>query len=243
MSAQRFLAEGPQAVREAAGVPGCLAEVFAEPSAAERHPDVAEAVAAAGVSWSLVDPGAMAALADTVAPQGIVGVCNAIDVALEDVPADARLIAVCADVRDPGNAGVVIRCADAAGADAVVLAGTSVDPYNGKCVRSSAGSLFHLPVVSGVSVGEVADWCRTRGLRALAADAGGDSLDDEISSGRLAGPTAWVFGNEAHGLSPADAAAADAVVGVPIYGQAESLNLATAAAVCLYASARAQRAG
>jgi TrmH family RNA methyltransferase len=190
----------------------------------------------------VVDEGAMAALAETVAPQGIVGVCNVVDVALDDVPGDARLIAVCADVRDPGNAGVVIRCADAAGADALVLAGTSVDPYNGKCVRASAGSLFHLPVVTAVSVQEVSVWCRARGLRMLAADAGGASLDDEIASGRLSGPTAWLFGNEAHGLSPADTASADAAVGVPIYGQAESLNLATAAAVCLYASARAQRA-
>jgi RNA methyltransferase, TrmH family len=150
---------------------------------------------------------------------------------------------VCADVRDPGNAGVVVRCADAAGADAVILAGASVDPYNGKAVRSSAGSLFHLPVVSGVSVEAVSAWCRDRGLRMVAADAGGSTLDDEIESGRLAEPTAWLFGNEAHGLSPADAAHADAVVGVPIYGRAESLNLATAAALCLYASARAHRVG
>jgi TrmH family RNA methyltransferase len=229
-------------VREAAGVPGCLVEVFAEPSAADRHRDIADAVAASGASWTLVDSSAMSVLADTVAPQGIVGVCSFVDVSLESVSTDARLVAVCADIRDPGNAGVVIRCADAAGADAVVLAGTSVDPYNGKCVRSSSGSLFHLPVVTGVDVPAVADWCRARGLRILAADAAGGSLDDEIASGRLSAPTAWLLGNEAHGLSAADAAIADAVVGVPIYGRAESLNLATAAAVCLYASARAQRA-
>jgi TrmH family RNA methyltransferase len=243
MSARRFLVEGPQAVREAAQAPDCLVEVFAERGVADRHPDVVEAVAACGAAWTVVDDAAISALADTVAPQGVVAVCSFVDVDLDAVPADARLVAVCADVRDPGNAGVVIRCADAAGADAVVLAGASVDPYNGKTVRSSAGSLFHLPVVTGVSAGSVAGWCRDKGLRMIAADAGGSSLDDEITSGRLTQPTAWLFGNEAHGLSPADAAAADAIVGVPIYGRAESLNLATAAAVCLYASARAQRAG
>ena len=240
-SARRFLAEGPQAVREAAGLADCLIEVFAEPSAADRHPDVAAAVAAAGVPWTLVDDAAMGALAETIAPQGIIGVCSFVDAELDHIPADARLVAICVDVRDPGNAGVVIRCADAAGADAVVLAGTSVDPYNGKCVRSSAGSLFHLPVSIGVSVDTVADWCRQRGLRLVAADAGGASLDHEIVSGRLAAPTAWLFGNEAHGLSAGHAAAADAVVGIPIHGRAESLNLATAAAICLYASAHVQR--
>jgi TrmH family RNA methyltransferase len=243
MSARRFLAEGPQAVREAAGVDGCLVEVFAQPSAADRYREVADSVVAAGVPWTIVDDTAMAALAETVAPQGMVGVCSFVDVGLDRVPASARLVAVCADVRDPGNAGVVIRCADAAGADAVVLAATSVDPYNGKCVRSSAGSLFHLPIVVGATVPAVAEWCQARGLRLLAADAGGASLDDEVESGLLAAPTAWLFGNEAHGLSDAQTAVADAVVGVPIYGQAESLNLATAAAVCLYASARAQRRG
>jgi TrmH family RNA methyltransferase len=242
-SAQRFLAEGPQAVREAARAPDCLVEVFAEQEVSKRHPDIVEAVADSGAPWTVVDDAVIGALAETVAPQGIVAVCSFVDVELDELPADVRLVAVCADVRDPGNAGVVIRCADAAGAGAVVLAGASVDPYNGKTVRSSAGSLFHLPVVTGVSVGAVAGWCRDRGLRMVAADAGGSSLDDEIESGRLTEPTAWLFGNEAHGLAPADSAVADAVVGVPIYGRAESLNLATAAAVCLYASARAQRAG
>jgi TrmH family RNA methyltransferase len=242
-SARRFLAEGPQAVREAARVRGCVVEVFAEPGAERRHRDIAAAVAAAGAPWTVVDAPAIGGLAETVAPQGIVAVCAFVDVDLRDLPTDPRLVAVCVDVRDPGNAGVVVRCADAAGADAVILAGASVDPYNGKSVRSSAGSLFHLPVVAAAGVAEVVGWCRNVGLRLLAADAGGGSLDDEIASGRLTAPTAWLFGNEAHGLSDADAALADAVVGVPVYGRAESLNLATAAAVCLYASARAQRAG
>jgi TrmH family RNA methyltransferase len=244
MSAHRFLVEGPQAVREAAALDGCVVEVFATQPAVDRHADVIAAAAAAGAQTTIVDDDALSALSDTVAPQGIVAVCGFLDARLGDLHGgEVGLVAICADVRDPGNAGVVIRCADAAGAGAVVLAGRSVDPYNGKCVRASAGSLFHVPVVTGVILEDVARWCRANGIRILAADARGASLDDEISSGRLRAPTAWLFGNEAHGLAAPDLAAADASIGVPIYGAAESLNLATAAAVCLYASARAQRSG
>jgi TrmH family RNA methyltransferase len=152
------------------------------------------------------------------------------------------LVAVCANVRDPGNAGTVLRCADAAGADAVLLAGSSVDPYNGKCVRASAGSLFHLPVTAGAAVEEAVAACRAAGLRVVAADGSGSTdLHDAQAGGMLAEPTAWLFGNEAWGLPAAQAALADQVVRVPVYGRAESLNLATAAAVCLYASAWSQR--
>ena len=153
-----------------------------------------------------------------------------------------RLVAVLASVRDPGNAGTIIRTADAAGADAVVLSAESVDLYNPKCVRATTGSLFHLPVVVGSPVAEIVAAAHTAGLRVLAADGAGDAdLDDELDSGRLAAPTAWLFGNEAWGLPAELRALADAVVRVPIHGKAESLNLAAAAAVCLYASARAQR--
>lgn len=147
-----------------------------------------------------------------------------------------------ANVRDPGNAGTVLRCADAAGADAVVLTDASVDLYNPKSVRASVGSLFHLPVAVGVPVERVVDGLRGAGVRILAADGAGDrDLDAELDSGSMGGPSAWVFGNEAWGLPEQTRALADAVVRVPIHGRAESLNLATAAAVCLYASARAQR--
>jgi TrmH family RNA methyltransferase len=151
----------------------------------------------------------------------------------------------------------VIRAADAAGADAVVLAGESVDVHNPKVVRSTAGSLFHLPVVTGVSLADAVAALRDAGLTVLAADGAGDlDLDDLLdvagpagagstADGRravdLAAPTAWVFGNEAWGLPEQDRALADAVVRVPIRGLAESLNLATAATVCLYASSRAHR--
>ncbi len=151
------------------------------------------------------------------------------------------LVALLANVRDPGNAGTVLRTADAAGAQAVVFADASVDPYNGKCVRASAGSLFHLPVVAGAELEEAVAAMREAGLRILAADGRtGRPLDDPGVQARLGEPTAWMFGNEAWGLPPGLVALADEPVAVPIYGKAESLNLAAAAAVCLYASARAQ---
>ena len=158
------------------------------------------------------------------------------------IAAGPRLIVVLANIRDPGNAGTVLRSADAAGAGGVIFAGASVDPYNSKCVRSSAGSLFHLPVVTGVPVAEAVAALRAAGLVVLAADGSGPAgLDDLADDGSLRRPTAWLFGNEAWGL-PADLVGlADTAVAVPIYGRAESLNLAAAAAVCLYASARAQR--
>jgi TrmH family RNA methyltransferase len=152
------------------------------------------------------------------------------------------LVALLANVRDPGNAGTVLRTADAAGAQAVVFADASVDPYNGKCVRASAGSLFHLPVVAGVRLEDAVAAMRAAGLRVVAADGRtGRSLDDSDVQARLDEPTAWMFGNEAWGLPPDLVALADEPVAVPVYGKAESLNLAAAAAVCLYASARAQR--
>ena len=153
-----------------------------------------------------------------------------------------RLVAVLAHARDPGNAGTVLRTADAAGAAGVIFTDASVDPYNGKCVRASAGSLFHLPVVSGARLAAVIEALRGAGLRILAADGRGKrSLDEVIAAGTLAVPTAWLFGNEAWGLPGESLSLADESVAVPIYGRAESLNLATAAALCLYASARAQR--
>lgn len=259
----RFLAEGPQAVREAlllhrertaAGEPAVVHEVFASESCLDRLPELAEL--ADGVALRLANDDVLAAMADTVNPQGIVAVCSFVDVSLESVlDAGPRLIAVMCQVRDPGNAGTVLRAADAAGADAVVLTASSVDIYNPKAVRSTAGSLFHLPVVLGADVEELAALCKERGIGILAADGYGtlnlDKLQDENAARRLGAsavpsayaleaPTAWLFGNEAQGLSDSELALADHRVAVPVYGSAESLNLGTAATVCLYASARSQ---
>jgi RNA methyltransferase, TrmH family len=233
-----FLAEGPQAVREALAVPGLVREVFASPG----HHDALRALAG-DVPWLTADDAAIAALSDTVHPQGVVAVCRTLDVPIEDaLEAAPRLVAVCADIRDPGNAGTVIRCADAAGAGAVVVTGDSVDLYNGKAVRASVGSLFHLPVVVRRDPVATVEALRDGGLAVLAADGYGEvDLDEAADSGLLAAPTAWLFGNEAWGLPDELGALADHRVRIPIHGRAESLNLATAAAVCLYASARAQR--
>ncbi|MFI6825154.1 TrmH family RNA methyltransferase [Micromonospora sp. NPDC050187] len=239
----RFLAEGPQAVREALTRPGLVVELFGTPAALDRHRDLAARAAASDVPVSEVTDEALAALAETVAPQGLVAVCRHLDVPLDRALAAApRLVAVLAGIRDPGNAGTVLRTADAAGAQVVVFAGDTVDPYNGKCVRASAGSLFHVDVVRAADPGEVVAASRAAGLTVLATTGYGDSdLDDLADTDRLAAPTAWLFGSEAHGLSAELTDAADARVRVPLHGHAESLNLAAAAAVCLYASARAQR--
>lgn len=240
----RFLAEGPQAVREALSRPETVVELFATRDAATRHPELFETARAIAASVHFVSGEVMTSMAQTVTPQGLVAVCTTLDRPLGEVlQSSPALVAVLAHARDPGNAGTVIRTADAVGADAVLLTGDSVDPYNGKCVRASAGSLFHLPVSIGRTVQEDLPALREAGLRVLAADGHSDvDLDRATDDGLLDGPTAWVFGNEAWGLPEATRALADAVVKVPIHGRAESLNLATAAAVCLYASARAQRA-
>ncbi|MFK8908058.1 TrmH family RNA methyltransferase [Streptomyces sp. YS-3] len=244
---RRFIAEGPQAVREAvehrSGGEATLTELFTTVEAAERYADIVAAARDAGARVHYADDEVLAEVSQTVTPQGLVGVCRFLDSPFEDIlGARPKLVAVLAHVRDPGNAGTVLRCADAAGADAVVLTDASVDLYNPKSVRASVGSLFHLPVAVGVPVEQAVRGLRDAGVRILAADgAGEDDLDDELDAGTMGGPTAWIFGNEAWGLPEETRALADAVVRVPIHGRAESLNLATAAAVCLYASARAQR--
>jgi TrmH family RNA methyltransferase len=218
-----------------------VTDLFVTVPARGRHHDLVTAMAAAGVPVHTVSGEVMDELAQTVTPQGLLAVCGFIDVPLADAT-NGTLVALLANVRDPGNAGTVLRTADAAGASAVVFADASVDPYNGKCVRASAGSLFHLPVVAGARLEDALAAMRDAGMRIVAADGrAGRPLDDPAVQARLAEPTAWMFGNEAWGLPPELVALADEPVAVPIYGRAESLNLAAAAAVCLYASAHAQR--
>jgi TrmH family RNA methyltransferase len=242
---RRFLVEGPQAVREALDPRSAprVHELFATAEAARRHVDLLDAARARGVVVQQVSDGVMATVAQTVTPQGAIAVCDLLDVPLDTlVEHRPRLVAVLANVRDPGNAGTVVRAADAAGAAGIVLTDASVDVYNGKCVRASAGSIFHLPIVVGAALEATVAALQRGGLRVLAADgSGARDLDDVVDAGELTRPTAWLFGNEAWGLPAPTRALADAVVRVPIHGRAESLNLATAAAVCLYASARAHR--
>jgi RNA methyltransferase, TrmH family len=240
--ARSFLVEGPQAVGEALAA-GAVTQLFVTAAAADRHRGLAEKAARHGADIAMVSGDVMAELAQTVTPQGVLAVCGFVDIPLAQLAAFApRLAVILANVRDPGNAGTVLRTADAAGADGVVFSDASVDPYNSKCVRASAGSIFHVPLVAGGPVSAAVGTLRAAGLRVLAADGrAGQPLDEAEHQGMLSGPTAWLFGNEAWGLPSDLLALAGQAVAVPIYGSAESLNLAAAAAVCLYASARAQR--
>jgi TrmH family RNA methyltransferase len=238
--AARFLAEGPNLV-ESAMRRGVVSEVFATESAMARFGDMLT-----GVPVQVVTERAAKALSDTVTPVGLVAVCRLPETTLGDVLAGGpRLVAVAVGLSEPGNAGTLIRLADAMGADAVVLAGHSVDPYNSKCLRASAGSIFALPVVTETDAADVVRALAESGLQVLATTLDGEaSLDAPDLEADLGRPTAWLFGGEAQGL-PADlAAAATRRVHIPMPGNAESLNVATAAAICLYQSARAlSRAG
>lgn len=215
---------------------GAVVEVFATAEAIARHAELLS-----DVRVNEIAERDAATLSETVTPQGIVAVCRRVDTTWSQLLARSpRLVAVLVEPNDPGNLGTIIRTADAAGADAVVVVG-GVDPYNGKAVRASAGSMFHLPVVD-CAIDEVLAGAAAARLLTLATTGSADrSLDDLADDGSLRAPTAWLFGNEAHGLPDAVLRAVDLSVRVPVHGAAESLNLAAAAAVCLYASARAHR--
>jgi TrmH family RNA methyltransferase len=229
----RFLAEGPNLV-EAALRRGLVSEVFVTEAAMDRFGSML-----ADVPAHVVTDRAAKALSETVTPVGLVAVCSVPETTLSDVLAGSpKLVAVAVEISEPGNAGTLIRIADAMGVDAVVLAGHSVDPYNGKCLRASAGSIFSIPVVSESDAGNAVASLRDAGLQVLAATVDGEvSLDDAD----VAAPTAWLFGPEAHGLPSELAATATHRVHIPMPGNAESLNVASAAAICLYQSSRALR--
>jgi RNA methyltransferase, TrmH family len=225
-----FLVEGAQGVGEALEHPANLLSLFV----VDELDPLAVRARQAGVEVHEVSPEVMGKLTSTVTPQGIVGVSPFLDVGLDALSADG-CIAILHEVRDPGNAGTVVRSADAAGADGVVFTSTSVDPYNPKTVRSSAGSIFHLPIVRGEETRSAVQGARERDLRILAMDGHGDQ---DLYTVDLSAPTAFVFGNEARGLPEEILAMADERVRVPHRGKAESLNLAAAATVCLFEWAR-----
>lgn len=234
--AGRFVVDGPQGVREVLRfAPATVVDLYAESGSLGRHGDLIDAARNADVRVHHCDSAVMAAMVDTQHPQGIVAVCRPVDVSVEDALAsDDGFVVLLAHVRDPGNAGTVIRAADAAGARAVILSAASVDVYNPKVVRSTAGSMWHLPIALGGDVPSLIRACQARGRRVLAADGAGSTVLPEAD---LSGPHAWLMGNEAWGLDEQIRALADDVVRVPIHGHAESLNLALAATVCMYASA------
>ena len=230
-----FLVEGANLV-EAAARRGLIRELFVTESAAQRYAGLVDSHATV---VHVVTERAAKALSDTVTPTGLVAVCEHPSVGLADVLAQSpRLVAAGVEIGEPGNAGTLIRIADAMGAAAVVFLGHSVDPYNGKCLRASAGSIFSVPVVVTPDTEAAIVAMQGAGLRVLATTVDGElSLDDAD----LAAPSAWLFGSEAHGLSVQVAERADARVTIPMFGSAQSLNVAAAAAICLYQSAKAQR--
>jgi TrmH family RNA methyltransferase len=238
----RFLLEGPQAVSEALAYrPELVEELFVTPTALDRYQDIGRAAREADLEVEFVTEQVLEAMADTVTPQGVLAVARQFPTSLKDIlGGEPRLIAILEEVRDPGNAGTIIRAADSAGADAVILTGRSVDLYNPKVVRATTGSLFHVPVAIMPDLDAVLERVKAAGIQVLAADIKGEDLLSARPS--LAAPTAWLFGNEARGLSDEQLALADRAITVPIYGKAESMNLATAASVCLYESAFAHRA-
>lgn len=238
----RFVVEGPQAVRELLAHRPALAEVvYASMGTEQWQHEVDRLASDAGVHVERATDEVIAEMSETVNPQGVVAVARTWKADLARVLEGARLVAILHEIRDPGNAGTVLRAADAAGADAVIFAGESIDPFHPKVVRSTTGSLFHLSVAVTSSLGEAIDAVRAAGLTTLAADVRGTDVLVARSEGVLAGPVAWVFGNEARGLSETDRALTDRSLRLPIYGEAESLNLATAASVLLYETAFSQR--
>lgn len=232
----RFLVDGPQSVREAVRYAAPqVVDLYVTAAARERHPEILEAAVAARLWVHDVSDEVLALMSQSETPQGMVAVLDRAVVDLDDVLAQGpQLLVLLTHVRDPGNAGTVIRAADAVGADAVLVTEASVDVTSPKVVRSTAGSLFHLPVVTGLDVEATLTQLRAHGIRLLAADGTGSS---ELPDVDLSTPHTWVMGNEAWGLEDSVRAACDEVIRVPIHGRAESLNLAMAATVCLYASA------
>jgi TrmH family RNA methyltransferase len=222
----RFLVEGAQAVAEALAEDGRLLSLFVS----DELDPLAVRAKQAGVPVEQVSERVMERLTSTVTPQGVVGIAPFVDVGIDELTSPGA-VAVLHEVRDPGNAGTILRSADAAGAAGVVFAGSSVDAYNPKGVRASAGSIFHVPVVRDVATEDAISSLRARGFAVIAMDMHGD---EDLFETELPRSSAFVFGNEAHGLPSEILDAADHRVRVPHAGRAESLNLAAAATVCLF---------
>lgn len=229
-----FVVEGPQGVREALASAARIDTLFVTPDAASRWTDLVDAArdreaAVLGAVETVIE-----AMSETATPQGILAVCEVPHRSIDDVLAATGPVVLLDEVSDPGNAGTIIRTADAVGAAGVVITPGGVDPYNGKCVRATAGSIFHLPVVTGLAAAFAVAALRAEGITIVAATGDGtaDLLDWAPSApGRLC----WAFGSEAHGVGAEVRGLADALVRIPMPGRAESLNVASAAAVCLYA--------
>ena len=229
-----FLVEGPQAVREAvaAGFVQTLLVDHTRESVVEDFGDIADA---------FVTPKAMDSLTETEQPQGVVAICAMPTRTVDDVLAEQpTLLAVCVGINDPGNLGTIIRTADAAGAHAVLITSGSADAYNGKVIRSTAGSIFHIPVIQQLDADELAVALSGAGFHSFGLAGGGATSLFDMDESLLQEPTAWWLGSEAHGL-PLSLLSRIQPVSIPMQGSAESLNVATAAGIALFSSTRARR--
>lgn len=239
-----FVVEGPQAVE--AALTSAVHELYVTTDAARRHAALVEQAKTQGAEVYTVTDDVLAAMAQTRQPQGLIAVCPLVALALDEALAAARqrplrCVVVLDRANDPGNAGTVIRTADALGVGAVILTDGSVDPHNGKVVRSTAGSIFHIPIAVDVTVESTIAALTAAGYVLVAADARGSvCLGTMGAEAVLSGPVAWVIGNEAHGVHEDLRAAAHETVSIPMSGGAESLNMAAAAAICLYSTRLAQ---
>jgi len=231
-----FLVEGPQAVAEGLAH---LVRLFVTSRAAGQRPGLVAGARAAGAEVLEVAEPVLASLADTVTPQGMVGVARmgvpGLAEVLDAAAVAAAPVVVLVEAQDPGNVGTVVRTADAFGAGGVVLTRGSADVRTPKAVRASTGSVFHLPVARGAGLDELLDGCRERRIRTVATTARAGNAVGEVD---LTGPVALLFGNEARGLPGDVVARCNVEARVPIYGRAESLNLAATVAVVGYEAAR-----
>ncbi len=236
--AGQFLVEGENAV-DAAVSTGAARDIFVTEAAAQRFEHILTAAGYMDVYVHAITDRAAKHLSDTATTTGLFALCG--DVlwsAGKILNGRPRLVSVPVLTSEPGNAGTLIRTSDAMGADGVIFAGETVDPLGCKVARASAGSLFHIPVAREPNIKDVLGQLRKSGLQIVATAADGEV---DLADADLSLPTAWLFGNEAHGLQDL-LEEADMRVRIPLRGRAESLNLATAASICLYESARAQNA-
>jgi TrmH family RNA methyltransferase len=237
-SAERaFVVEGPRAIGAALDRGGALEALYCSTGADVAFAELVGRAEAAGVPVARLKEGVLERLGTTVTPQPVLAVARMPETTFDDITGDG-LVVVAVELGDPGNAGTLVRSAEASGAAAIVLSAGSVDAYNPKVVRASAGAIFGIPVMEGCTAVEALDALSRQGRRRLAADARAGTPYDEVD---FAAPTAIVLGNEAHGVPAALEAQLDGQVCVPMHGPAESLNVAMAGTVLCFEAARQRR--